>query len=132
MDKKIIKNLINKAYEASKNSYSPYSSYQVGSALLIETGEVFTGTNIENSSYGATICAERVAISNAVSNGFKNFKAIAIYSKDGGMPCGICLQVISEFSPDIEVIIANSLNDYKIYKFSELLPHTFKLKSAKI
>ena len=73
------------------------------------------------------MCAERTALFNAVSNGFKEFTAIAIYSKNGGFPCGNCLQVISEFAPDIEIIIAND-SDYKIYKFSDLLPHPFVFK----
>lgn len=127
MDKKIIKSLIEKATEASKNSYSPYSKYKVGAAVLTTTGEIFTGTNIENSSYGSTMCAERIAIFNAVSNGFKKFTAIAVYSNIGGLPCGNCLQVLLEFAPNIEVIVASDL-DYKMYKFADLLPHPFKLK----
>lgn len=128
MDKSIVKNLIIKAKEASLNSYSPYSNYKVGAALLAESGEVFTGTNIENASYGATICAERTAILKAVSEGFREFKALAIFTKDGGFPCGNCLQVISEFSPNIKIIIAKSADEYKIYKLSDFLPKPFVLK----
>lgn len=128
MDKKIINKLIKKAVEANKNSYSPYSNYAVGAAILAKNGEIFIGTNIENASYGSTVCAERVAVFNAVSNGNKDFIAIAIYTKDGGFPCGSCLQVITEFSPNIEVIIASDLNTYKVYKCSELLPNPFILK----
>lgn len=128
MDKKIIKKLIKKAYDASKNSYSPYSNYKVGAAILAKNGEIFIGTNVENASYGLTVCAERIAVFNAVSNGNKDFVAIAIYTKDGGFSCGSCLQVLAEFSPDLEFIIASDLNKYKIYKFSELLPNPFILK----
>lgn len=128
MDKSIVKNLIIKAQEASLNSYSPYSNYKVGAALLAESGEIFTGTNIENASYGATICAERTAILKAVSEGFKEFKALAIFTKDVGFPCGNCLQVISEFSPSIKIIIAKSVDEYKIYKLSDFLPKPFVLK----
>jgi cytidine deaminase len=127
MNEKIVKELIKKASEASKNSYSPYSKYKVGAAVLTTTGEIFAGTNIENSSYGSTMCAERVAVFSSVSNGFKDFTAIAIYSKNGGFPCGNCLQVLSEFASNIEVIIASDL-DYKIYKLTDFLPHPFKLK----
>ena len=126
MNKEIIQNLIKKAQKASEKSYSPYSNYKVGAALLTKEDKIFTGTNIENASYGATMCAERVAIFNAVASGYKDFKAIAVYTKDAGIPCGMCLQVMSEFSPEIEVIIAKSLDDYKTYKLSELLPHPFK------
>jgi cytidine deaminase len=127
MDKKVINRLIKKAIDASKNSYSPYSNYKVGSAILAKNGEIFTGTNIENASYGTTVCAERIAIFNAVSNGNKDLKAIAIYTKDGGFPCGACLQVLAEFSPNIDVIIAKGLDDYKLYKFSDFLPNPFIL-----
>lgn len=127
MDKNIVKKLINKAQEASLNSYSPYSNYKVGAALLTKTGEIFTGTNIENASYGATICAERTAVFKAVSEGFKEFKALAIFTKDGGFPCGNCLQVMAEFSLDIKIIIAKSTDEYKIYELSDFLPKPFVL-----
>lgn len=127
MNEKMIKKIIQKAKEVSKNSYSPYSKYSVGAVILTKEGKIFTGINIENASYGSTVCAERVAIFNAVSEGYKNFEAIAVYSKTGGLPCANCLQVISEFSKDLNIIVANDL-DYKIYKFSELLPHPFIFK----
>ena len=127
MNEKVIKKLIQKAKEASKNSYSHYSGYSVGASLLTKEGKIFTGTNIENASYGSTICAERVAIFSAISEGYKDFEALAVYSKTGGMTCANCLQVISEFSKDLNIIVASDL-DYKIYKFSELLPYQFKLK----
>jgi cytidine deaminase len=109
MNKKIIENLIQKAVEASKESYNPYSKYRVGAALLTKDEKIISGTNIENSSYGLIMCAERVAIFKAVSEGYKDFKAIAVYTKDGGFPCGACLQVMAEFfKPNTEIILAKT------------------------
>jgi len=118
--------LVEMAYEAMSFSYSPYSKFQVGAAVLTEEGKVFTGCNIECASYGGTNCAERTAIFKAVSEGYKNFKAIAIVSssRTKTQPCGICRQVIEEFAPDIEVILADEM-DYTVYKFREFLPLPF-------
>jgi len=118
--------LVEKAYEAMENSYSPYSNFKVGAALLTEEGEIFLGCNVECASYGATNCAERTAFFKAVSEGYRKFKAIAIVSssKKQTQPCGICRQVIEEFAPDIEVVLADGL-DYKVYDFREFLPHPF-------
>lgn len=151
-----IKRLIVKALEARERAYARYSQFKVGAALLAGRREnysdeaecvggesdnndknangyrVFTGCNIENSSYGATICAERAAVCNAVSSGYKDFKAIAIV---GGLnstgingityPCGICRQVLSEFSADMYVIAARSEDDYDMRRLSEFLPASF-------
>ncbi len=150
-----IRRLIVKAIEARDMAYARYSQFKVGAALLagredsLDTvkcadGEtdnhdknaneyrVFTGCNIENSSYGATICAERAAVCNAVGSGYRDFKAIAIV---GGLnstgingityPCGICRQVLSEFSADMYVIAARSENDYDMRRLSEFLPVSF-------
>ncbi|AWR97206.1 cytidine deaminase [Acidianus sulfidivorans JP7] len=123
--------LLQIAKEATKNSYSPYSKLKVGAAIVSDDNEIFVGCNIENSSYGLSICAERVAIFNAISKGKKKFKKIAIITSEGNgiMPCGACRQVLSEFSDNIEIITLN--NDKKIVKFrlSDLLPYSFKLKS---
>ena len=121
--------LIRKAKEAKNNSYSPYSKFRVGAALLAENNKIYTGCNIENSSYGATICAERTAFSKAVSEGEKTFKKIAITSdlNDLTFPCGICLQVISEFMPKGEIILQNKNNIIQVYKVSEFMPYAFKL-----
>ena len=101
------------------NAYAKYSGFRVGAALLDEDGNVFNGVNVENSSYGATICAERVAISTAVTDG----------SPDGEVwPCGICRQVIFEFSEDLDVISMDSDGEMKVLKISELLKNGFKLK----
>ena len=96
------------AREAMKNSYSPYSKFKVGAALLTKEGKVFTGVNVENSSYGATVCAERTAVVKAVSEGYREFEAIAVASSEGiASPCGICRQFIFEFGDDIRIITGN-------------------------
>lgn len=118
--------LVKKAYEAMTFAYTPYSKFNVGAALLTESGKVYTGCNIEIASYGATNCAERTAIFKAISEGEKKFKAIAVVSssKDYTYPCGICRQVLVEFGLDIDVIVARG-DDYTVYKASELLPKSF-------
>lgn len=126
--------LINKAMEARKGSYSPYSGFAVGAALLCEDGSVITGCNIENAAYGPTICAERVAVFKAISDGKRNFKAIAIVGSPAGeqinqfaFPCGVCRQVLREFcSPeDFTVVIAKNEKEYKELSLSALLPESF-------
>ncbi|MCI2415513.1 MAG: cytidine deaminase [Candidatus Aramenus sp.] len=121
--------LLRIALEATKNSYAPYSRIQVGAALLTDSGKVFTGCNVENSSYGLSICAERVAVFNAINSGERKFKKIAVINSEGKgmMPCGACRQVLAEFSEDIEVITLDSNNRIVKYKLSELLPHAFRL-----
>lgn len=117
--------LIKAALEASKMSYSPYSNFRVGAALLTEKGTIYTGTNVENRSYGGTICAERTAIVKAISEGERRFKAIAIISPDYERPlppCGICRQFIAEFGSDIKVIIADNKLNYRVITIAELLP----------
>ncbi|AFS78818.1 cytidine deaminase Cdd [Gottschalkia acidurici 9a] len=121
-----IKNLINKAIEAKEKAYAPYSKFKVGSAVLTKDGKIYTGCNIESASYTPTICAERTAISKAVSEGDREFEAIAIVgSSDYTFPCGVCRQVIREFSKDIKVIVANNTDEYKIFELEELLPNSF-------
>ena len=124
--------LISMAIKAAENSYSPYSKFRVGAALLTIDNKVYTGCNIENASYSATICAERTAFFNAISNGEKSFKKLAIVGMNGSTieeytsPCGVCRQVMREFcSDDFEVILIRSENEYKILTLSELLPHSF-------
>jgi len=121
-----IKRLIRKALEAQKKAYVPYSNFHVGAALITEDGEIFTGCNIEISSYSPTLCAERTAIFKAVSEGHKKIKAIAIVGDANfTYPCGVCRQVIREFGKDAIIIIANSEDEYREYKLDELLPHSF-------
>ncbi len=123
-----IKDLIKLAIEAKKHSYSPYSKFKVGASVEMEDGSVYNGCNIENSAYSPTNCAERTAIFKAVSEGKRKIKKIAIVSDEENVfPCGVCRQVIREFEDDTKIIIANSVDDYKIYSFEEMLPHSFHL-----
>lgn len=122
------KELYKKAVEAMPNAYAPFSKFKVGAALLTKTGEVFTGVNVENSSYGGTICAERTAFVKAISEGFREFEALAVVTSEGfGWPCGICRQFMFEFSPELKVISGPDEDNLKIYELNELLPEGFKL-----
>lgn len=121
-----IESLIRAAREAAEHAYIPYSNYPVGAALQAANGTVYLGCNIENASYPAGICAERVALVKAVSEGVREFETIAVVTRDGGSPCGICRQMLSEFAPQMRVIMAR--HDGQITfdgKLSELLPHAF-------
>ncbi|MBR3627346.1 MAG: cytidine deaminase [Elusimicrobia bacterium] len=133
MDKKqAYQQLLEYAKEISINSYSPYSEFKVGAAVLCENNKVFCGTNVENVSYGLSICAERTAIFTAISNGCKNIKAVAIYSKKGNVtPCGACRQVILEFSKTADIIYNTDEDKFKIVKISSLLPNSFNEKTLK-
>ncbi|PJF32566.1 MAG: cytidine deaminase [Phototrophicales bacterium] len=102
-----IPQLINQAITASQRAYAPYSNYQVGAALLAQDGQIFTGCNVENATYPAGICAERTALVKAVSEGVRDFVAIAVVTRGGGSPCGICRQMLYEFAPHLRVIIAD-------------------------
>lgn len=122
--------LLQKAEDVSKNAYAIYSNFLVGACVLAESGETYTGCNIENSSYGLTICAERSAIANAVANGEKSILAIAIYSPnmEDCKPCGACRQVIFEFQKNKEVDVITKIGkNSKVYKINELLPGGFNL-----
>lgn len=122
--------LINSAIQAQEKTYSPYSHYPVGAAIKTNDGKVFHGTNIENASYGLTICAERSAVFNAVTSGEKNIQAIAIVTKNGGLPCGACRQVLNEFNPEMTVLISDTNKTIiKEYKLSELLLEGFGPKN---
>ncbi|TET89586.1 MAG: cytidine deaminase [Methanomassiliicoccales archaeon] len=123
-------NLIMTAKEASRHSHSPYSRTRVGAAILTANGDVFSGCNIENSSYGLTICAERVALFNAVSSGHKSFKGIAIYSDSDvyPMPCGSCRQVLVEFAPEMEVLVVGRDGKRKKYVLEDLLKDYFRIE----
>lgn len=122
--------LIKFALEAKNNAYVPYSEFHVGAALVADDGNIYTGCNVENSSYGATICAERTAIVKAVSSGAKKIKDIAIVSDSETytIPCAICLQVMSEFcGADMKLYLANNKGEFKTCTFKELLPNPFRL-----
>ena len=134
--------LIQLALDARENSYSPYSQYKVGAALLSSSGKVYTGCNVESASYGATICAERTAFVKAVSEGERQFTAIAIVGgeaeqgddnlSDYAFPCGICRQLLSELCDEnMNVIIARNETDYKLFSLEQLLPHSFSGNSLK-
>jgi len=115
-----------KAFEAAQNSHSPYSLAKVGSAIVTEDGTIYGGCNIENSSFGGTVCAERVAIWKAVSEGHKRIKRVYVYTDAGWPPCGLCRQVMSEFaSPDLEVVIGDKDSKEQTWKFKDLLPLAF-------
>ncbi|HZK00438.1 MAG TPA: cytidine deaminase [Tissierellaceae bacterium] len=123
MDKK---KLIKMALDAQKKAYVPYSKFRVGAAVEMEDGEVYSGCNIEISSYSPTICAERTAIFKAVSEGSTKIKTIAVVGDSNPtFPCGVCRQVIREFGKDAKIIIANDEDDYKEYSLEELLPNSF-------
>ena len=117
--------LIAAARQARRNAYAPYSGFGVGAALRTRSGRVVTGCNVENASYGLTICAERVAVVKAVSEGERDFEVIAVVSRGGASPCGACRQVLSEFSSDLRVILADLEGDGREFRLSELLPEAF-------
>ena len=119
--------LFDLALKAMDNAYVPYSNFRVGAALLSEDGRVFTGCNVENASYGGTICAERTAIVKAVSEGARKFTAIAVAGEEvDAWPCGICRQVLSEFSRDMRVICgARKTGRFTTVPLKELLPYAF-------
>jgi len=118
-------NLIQLAIRARDNAYAPYSNYKVGAALLSTGGKIFLGCNVENASYGPSMCAERVAVFKAVSEGCKEFQAIAVATANGGTPCGVCRQVLREFAPNITVIVGDVGGNYNEFTLSALLPHSF-------
>ena len=120
------KDLILSALEAREKAYCPYSNFKVGSAILFENGEIYTGSNIENASFGLTNCAERTAIFKAVSEGHTKFKALAVVADTEGpcAPCGACRQVISEFEIP-QIILANLKGNYRVVSLDELLPFRF-------
>ncbi len=120
----IVEDLIAQAQTARQRAYAPYSNLAVGAALLTCDGRVFTGCNVENASYGLTICAERVAVGKAISEGARDFAAIAIVSETGATPCGACRQVLVEFGV-AQVIVARPDGGYTIFGLAELLPHAF-------
>ena len=128
----VIRGLCQKAVEMRSESYAPYSDFLVGSAILTADGKIFTGCNIENSAFGPSICAERTAIAKAVSEGYRDFAAIAIAGgkRDGGLqycaPCGVCRQVMREFCrSDFKIYLAKSADDYQEFTLGGLLPESF-------
>ena len=123
--------LINAARLAKKNSYSPYSKYRVGAAVLADDDTIISGCNVESSSYGLTCCAERTALFSAISNGHNKFKALALITKDGGTPCGACRQVIWDLCGDIPIYIADENGNVDETTSKALLPKAFDGSSLK-
>lgn len=123
------KELYEKAKEVLPRAYAPFSKFKVGAALLSKDGEVFTGVNVENSSFGGTICAERTAFVKAVSEGVYEFEAIAVVSSDGQVwPCGICRQFMKEFcDDDFKIITGDNADELSVYTMDEILPEGFRL-----
>ena len=134
LSKDTVLKLIDEATKAREGAYAPYSNFKVGAALLLADGNIVRGCNIENASFGATNCAERTAIFKAVSEGHRDFKAIAIVGgkadeplSDYAYPCGICRQVMCEFCPDdFPIIVAINKDDYFIKPLDEMLPGLFR------
>ena len=119
------KDLIKKAIVAQKRARAPYSNYPVGAALLTTDNVVILGCNIESKAYPNTLCAERVAIFSAISQGYSDFSAMALITHDGASPCGSCRQIIHEYVGNIPIYIAQDLEDYIIQTISDLLPFPF-------
>lgn len=119
--------LLQMAIEARERAYAPYSGHKVGAALLAASGKVYQGANVENASYGLTVCAERVAVFKAVSEGEREFRKLAVVCGDSGYcrPCGACRQVLAEFAPEMEIIMGNVRGGYEVKSLKELLPEAF-------
>jgi cytidine deaminase len=131
VDKKTIKTLKKAAKLGAQNSYAPYSRIKVGAALLTKSGEVIHGGNVENISYGGTICAERSALVKAVSEGHTKFAALYLYTKEQWSPCGICLQFMSEFfSPETPIFLGSKDKETEV-KLKDLLPQKLNLATFK-
>jgi cytidine deaminase len=121
-----LQSLIDLANEARRRAYAPYSKYRVGAALRTKTGRVYTGVNVENAAYPASICAERTAVFKAVSEGELDFEVVAVVTENGGSPCGSCRQVLAEFGLDTVVLMANAKGQLiKETTVRELLPEAF-------
>ena len=127
------KKLVQAAAKAREGSVSPYSKFKVGAALLTKSGNIIGGANVESASYGLTCCAERIALFKALTDGHKNFVAVAVVARcDGGpMPCGACRQLLTEYAPDAKVLVADSadLNTVQTFTVRGLLPRAFRLAS---
>lgn len=124
----LLQKLINQALIARAFAYAPYSQYEVGAAVLVDEDQIYSGCNVENASLGLSVCAERVAIFNAIASGMKHVKAVAVATRDGGTPCGACRQVISEFADDPTqclILMVQSEQEWEMSTLAELLPKPF-------
>lgn len=128
LDETVQQQLLEQARRAREAAYAPYSRFTVGAAVLAATGEIFSGANIENASLGATICAERVAIFAAVAAGCRDLTALAVIADtpEPVAPCGLCRQVLAEFSPDCQVIMANTKGRIRLTNLKKLFPLAFR------
>ena len=120
------------ARDAAQQAHSPYSHFQVGAALLTRDGQVFCGCNVENASYGLTICAERTAICSAIAAGYRDFTSIAIVATRTATPCGACRQFLAEFVKPTFRVLVGALSEperHQVYSMEELLPHHFVLQN---
>jgi len=125
-----IETLVTAAGEARERAYAPYSHFSVGAALLGQDDQIYIGCNVENESFGLTICAERVAVADAIVHGCQSFIALAVVAQSDNepiTPCGACRQVLAEFNPHLTVICANGKGQIRILKLNELLPYRFEL-----
>lgn len=125
--------LMQAAFDARERSYSPYSGYAVGAAVLADDDSVWTGCNVENVSYGLCICAERVAVGKMISEGPRRFRAVAVATLDGGTPCGMCIQTLLEFAVnpnEVWVITEGKSGIRQTYRLAELMPHSFSSDSV--
>lgn len=130
MSKNSINELVQKAADVRKNAYAPFSEFKVGAAVKTRSGKIYTGANMENSSYGLTVCAERHALAAAVSAGERDFEAIAICCKGAGTPCGACRQVISDMCGNIPIFLADENGELKETTDTEtLIPNAFGSKN---
>lgn len=122
--------LVEEALKAKEKAYAPYSHFRVGAALQTADGKIYTGCNVENASFGLAICAERVAIFKAISDGCQDFKAIAVVGDSDNFcsPCGSCRQVMAEFAPEMPVIMVGANKDYQVQKVRELIPGYFSVQ----
>jgi cytidine deaminase len=134
MDKNTLKSAIDLAVKIRNNAYAPFSKFKVGAVVVAENGEIFEGVNVENSSFGATVCAERIALFNAVTQGRKDIEAVVIVSILNGkavFPCGMCRQVLADFNPEMRVILVNAetLKIERDVPLSQIFPETFNFHS---
>jgi cytidine deaminase len=130
LEEQLIQKLIAAARQAREAAYAPYANFKVGAAVLSADGRIFTGCNVENASFGATVCAERVAIFAAVAAGQRQIKALAVIADtpEPVAPCGLCRQVLQEFGADCQVIMANLTGEYRVLTMAQLLPYAFEFR----
>ncbi len=120
-----IDHLLGLAAGVREAAYVPYSHFAVGAALLADDGTIYTGCNVENASYGLTICAERNAVAHAVAKGARRFVAVAVVTENGVTPCGACRQVLAEFGPEMAVVVSDVAGNRIVYSIADLLPSAF-------